>query len=83
MSTSHRGAAADWLRLALSPAIVRRASGVALVVGGILIAINHGDVLLRGELSLGRAVRIVLTAMVPYGVSTYSSVAALRARRSP
>lgn len=71
----------EWLRLATSPSIVRRASAVAVVVGTVLVAINHGDAILRGDFSLGRAVRVVLTVLIPYCVSTYSSVGAIRAQR--
>lgn len=71
----------EWVRLAASPSIVRRASGVAIVVGTVLVAINHGDALLTGDLSPGRALRIVLTVLVPYCVSTYSSVGAIRDQR--
>ena len=46
-----------------------------------LITINHGDAIVRGELSVGRGVRIVLTMLVPYGVSTFASVEAMRNRR--
>ena len=70
----------SWLGLATSRSVVQRALGVTLVVGVILIAINHGDALFHGDLSVGRAIRIALTILVPYGVSTYSSVSALRAR---
>ena len=49
-----------------------------MVVGTILVAINHGDAIIRGDLSMGRLLRIALTVMVPYCVSTYSSVSALR-----
>jgi len=68
----------DWLRLARNPAIVRRALGYAVVVGAILIAINHGDAILRGDLSVERALKMGLTMIVPYMVSTLSSVSALR-----
>ena len=68
----------DWLRVARDPAVVRRALGYALVVGAILIAINHGGALLRGEVDAGRLVQMGLTAMVPYCVSTSSSVGAIR-----
>ena len=68
----------EWLRLAASGSVVRRAFIIAGVVGAVLVAINHGDALLRGDLSLGRALRIVLTVLVPYCVSTYSSVSAMR-----
>jgi hypothetical protein len=67
-----------WLTLATSGSVVRRATVVAMVVGTILVAINHGDAIIRGDLSLGRLLRIALTVMVPYCVSTYSSVSTLR-----
>lgn len=68
----------SWLDMAVERSVVRRASSVAVVVGSILVAINHGDALLRGDLSAGRLLRILLTVCVPYGVSTYSSVGARR-----
>ena len=71
----------EWLRLASSPSVVRRALGYAFVVGALLIAINHGDALLRGELSEARLLKMGLTVLVPYTVSTLSSVAAMRAPR--
>ena len=67
-----------WLKLATSGSVVRRATVIAMVVGTILVAINHGDAIIRGDLSMGRLLRIALTVMVPYCVSTYSSVSALR-----
>jgi len=66
------------LRLALNPSVVRRALLFAVVVGPILIAVNHGDALLRGELEARRWLKMGLTMLVPYLVSTVSSVAALR-----
>ena len=71
----------DWLRLARDPAVVRRALRTMAVVGAILIAINHGDALLRGDVDGLRVFRIALTLLVPYAVSTTSSVAALRSLR--
>jgi hypothetical protein len=75
----------SWFALAMSRSVVRRATVVALIVGTILVAINHGDAIARGELGIGRLLRIALTMAVPYCVSTYSSVSALRAaaRNSP
>ena len=64
--------------MALAWPVVRRALGFAAVVGSILIGINHGDALLAGELSPGRLLRMGLTVVVPYAVSTLSSVMALR-----
>jgi hypothetical protein len=50
-------------------------------VGAILIAINHGDALIRGQVSAGRLFQMGLTVLVPYMVSTLSSVEALRSKR--
>lgn len=69
----------SWLSLALQPSVVRRGLMYALVVGAILIAINHGDALLAGDVGVGRAPKMALTVLVPYVVSTLSSVGALRA----
>ncbi len=52
-----------------------------IVVGAILITINHGDAILRGEVDGLRFARILLTLAVPYVVSTVSSVAAMREMR--
>jgi len=70
----------EWLRIAVEPSVVRRALRTMLVVGTILVAINHGDALLQGRLDGERVFKICLTLLVPYGVSTTSSVAALRSR---
>ncbi|MEM7408777.1 MAG: nitrate/nitrite transporter NrtS [Myxococcota bacterium] len=75
--------ARSWLALALSWPVVRRALGYAVVVGAILIAINHGDALLRGEWTANRLWKMGLTPLVPYLVSTLSSVGALRASEKP
>ncbi|MFN2476049.1 MAG: nitrate/nitrite transporter NrtS [Chthoniobacterales bacterium] len=69
-----------WLRAASERAVVRRASITALIVGTILIAINHTHALLAGDVSRARLVQICLTFLVPYAVSTTSSVAASRDR---
>jgi hypothetical protein len=59
--------------------VVRRALGYAVVVGAILIGINHGDAILRGDMDLVRLLKMGLTVIVPYTVSTLSSVQAMRA----
>ena len=68
----------DWLDLARSPGVVKRALKYAVVVGAILIAINHGDVLARGEFTTVSFAKMALTVLVPYCVSILSSVAVLR-----
>jgi len=66
------------LALALKPSVVKRALKYAIAVGTILIAINHGDAILRGDLPPARLLRLGLTVLVPYVVSTLSSVGAVR-----
>jgi hypothetical protein len=68
----------DWLQIAFSPPVVRRGLKYAVCVGGILIAINHGDAILRQEVNSGRLAQMALTVLVPYLVSTSSSVSAIR-----
>jgi hypothetical protein len=70
----------SFLSVALRLSVVRRATGYAIVVGAILIAINHGDALLSGQISNGQILKMLLTICVPYCVSTASSVGAIRSR---
>jgi hypothetical protein len=71
-----------WLAVARERAIVVRASKYAIVVGAILIAINHGDALLARDLDARRLAKMALTMLVPYTVSTLSSVGATLAFRA-
>lgn len=70
---------ASWLTTAFQPAVVKRALGYLVVVGTILISINHGDAILRGDINSTRLIKTAPTLMVPYFVSTFSSVGAMRA----
>lgn len=65
-------------QMAFTPKVSARAARVALIVGTVLIAINHGDKILTGGMTTGAWVKCMLTYLVPYAVSTYSSVMALR-----
>ena len=69
---------ASWLSISLSRPVVLRACGFMVVVGGVLIAINHGDAILRHDIDGVRALKMFLTPLVPYLVSTHSSVLAIR-----
>jgi len=71
-----------WLAAALRPEVVRRSRRVALLVGTILVLINYTDVLLGGRLGLQDGVKMLLTYLVPYGVSTYASVTIIREHES-
>jgi hypothetical protein len=75
------GSMREWLPLALSGPVRRRALRLMAIVGAILITINHGDALLRGDVDGARFARMLLTLAVPYVVSTVSSVAAMREMR--
>jgi hypothetical protein len=68
----------SWLELASRRDVVSRAFKVGTIVGVILIALNQGDLILAGAITSSVALKIVLTPLVPYLVSTYSSVAAIR-----
>ena len=70
-----------WLQMAAHPGTVRRARITAVVVGTILISINHGPAILAGEVTAGRVLQMCLTVLVPYAVSTGSSVATRAERK--
>lgn len=75
----------EWFALAASRSVVSRALKLAVIVGTILGIINHGDKFLTFFLDpMSMAVmnrdllKFVITYLVPYCVSTYSSVQAIR-----
>jgi hypothetical protein len=67
-----------WLRAAAEPAVVRRAVLTSILVGSVLVLINHASALVNSGLSASDVVPIALTYAVPYIVSTASSIAAAR-----
>ena len=68
----------EWLRLCFEKKVMRRALKYAIIVGLLLVAINHGDTVIRGDVSRHQVVQMMLTFLVPYAVSTLSSVGAIR-----
>lgn len=72
----------SWLNLARRRDVVVRAVRVALVVGTLLIIINYADRAIANNLTGVDLIKMVITYLVPYGVSTYSAVGALRAQQS-
>jgi class 3 adenylate cyclase len=70
-----------WARIATDWIIVRQALATALVVGLILTLTNHGDALAT-DLSADRVWQIGLTFLVPYVVSTLSSIVTIERQRS-
>ncbi len=71
----------EFLAVCFTKRIVKRASVTALVVGAILIAINHGDALLSRQVDASRLFKIILTVFVPYIVSTVSSASTILSMR--
>lgn len=68
----------EWLQLAARRDVVTRARRVALPARRILTVINQGDMILSGMLTPAVIARIALTFCVPYCVSTYAAVEAIR-----
>jgi len=71
----------EFFSLCFTKRIVKHASLTALVVGVILIVINHGDALLSGQVDTNRLFKIILTVFVPYIVSTVSSASTILSMR--
>lgn len=67
----------EWCELACTRSVVLRGVKFAVVVGVILIAINHGDAIMSGSLTRTNYLKMGLTVVVPYVVSVFSSVGAL------
>ena len=62
------------------PCVVKRATIMAVVVGTILVAINHGSCVCMGMFDMMCLTQSLLTYLVPYTVSTLSSVMAISSR---
>jgi hypothetical protein len=67
-----------WIKVCFSKEVVFRALITALVVGSILAVINYGESLLHRTITSEQIARMLLTFLVPYCVSTYSSVSTVR-----
>lgn len=57
--------------------VVRRALILAVIVGSLLIGINHGSCVASGHFNSSCLIQSILTFFVPYLVSTVSSVLAM------
>ncbi len=71
-----------WLRMATEPSVVRRASVTSLLVGTLLSLITRGEMILSADFSMALTWQLGLLFLVPYSVSTWSSVAAARRQRA-
>ena len=68
----------NWLSMAFEASILKRSLIVTFLVGTTLMMINHGDVIISGSVTSTHIFKIVLTYIVPFLVSTYSSVESKR-----
>ena len=69
---------AFWLRGAAQPAVARRALLTSIVVGSVLVLINHAHALFGAGFAANDLLPITLTYAVPYVVACVSSIAAAR-----
>jgi len=67
-----------FVAMACTRGVVVQAVKIALLVGTVLALINHGGGILSLSLDRHSVLQILLTYLVPYAVSTYSSVRALQ-----
>lgn len=65
-------------QIATDPSVVKRAAKIAVIVGIIIALINYGDRIMAGNMDTVAWLKGALTFLVPYCVSTYSSVMAVR-----
>ncbi|GMQ76714.1 MAG: hypothetical protein BMS9Abin01_2005 [Gammaproteobacteria bacterium] len=72
----------EWLHIASRKPIVMRGLKYGILVGSILIIINHGNAMVGGTVDSTRVVQMILTVLVPYCVSTASSVGAVIDQRA-
>ncbi len=72
----------EWLYIASRKPIVIRGLKYGILVGSILIIINHGNAMVAGTVDSTRVIQMILTVLVPYCVSTASSVGAVIDQRA-
>ena len=68
----------SWFSIARQKNVVLRAAKTSALVGTILVLINLGELIVAAAVSAKLIVKIVLTYLVPYAVSTYAGVAAIQ-----
>lgn len=64
----------DWKKIALSENVLKRSVKISAIVGPILALLNHGDKIFYGNFQALDAIKVLLTFLVPFCVSTYASV---------
>lgn len=72
----------NFFTIALSSSVIIRSLKVAVIVGTILAFINYSEKIVTMSLSPQDWFKMSLSYLVPYGVSTWSAVSALRERNT-
>ncbi len=67
----------SFIKMGLRRDIILRSLKVSLVVGTILVIINKAGIILQGNLDFFSVIQILLTYLVPFLVSEYSSISML------
>ena len=65
----------------ISPEVIPSALKIAVVVGSLLFAINHGKALVSGQMNGDRWVSVALTYVVPYLVNAHGQYIAKSRRK--
>jgi hypothetical protein len=60
-----------YLRCLIDPKFAKPAFKVAIVIGTLLFAINHGSAVLHGKMNRDRWISALLTYIVPYCVNIH------------
>ena len=68
----------SWFQIAFQPRVYKRAMKTSLLVGTLLTIINQSSQIIDHGFLPEICIKIFLTYMVPYCVSTYASVEAIR-----
>jgi hypothetical protein len=80
--TSNHDLVRDALRICLQPEHLRRTLTIAVVVGTVLTAINHADVIARGDATSTTVAKAALNYLVPFIVSNLGLLAGKRGESS-
>jgi len=73
----------SFISLMFSKEVLPRAIKVALLVGTLLALINHGDKIISMSLTNQDYIKLALTYLVPYAVSSWSAVSAIISSKGP
>ncbi|WP_117234259.1 nitrate/nitrite transporter NrtS [Vibrio maerlii] len=58
--------------------LIAKSLKIALLVGTILMLINHGEALFNNQMDIQRGIKAALSYCVPFCVSLYSAVSSAR-----